>query len=65
MISRWPGRLPLWQPGGSCCAKGLSVEPEQRVDASGIAYLGCNTEEPSSKLPGGRMATVVAYNMEE
>eukprot|EP00969_Alexandrium_andersonii_P273504 12088409-Alexandrium_andersonii.AAC.2 len=48
----------LWQ--------GLSIEPEQRVDASGARYLGCKVEKISSKLAGGgRPATVVAYSTEE
>eukprot|EP00969_Alexandrium_andersonii_P314904 13911925-Alexandrium_andersonii.AAC.1 len=45
--------------------KGLSVEPDQRVDASGVAYLGYKVEKTSAKLAEGRLATVVAYDMEE
>eukprot|EP00969_Alexandrium_andersonii_P277311 12257994-Alexandrium_andersonii.AAC.1 len=45
--------------------KGLSIDPESRVDSSGVTYLRCKNEKTSSKLAEGRLATVVAYNIEE
>ena len=41
--------------------KGLSIEPEK---PAGL-YLGCKHEVGTIKLPSGRMATSMTYNMEE
>eukprot|EP00974_Lingulodinium_polyedra_P082491 7987016-Lingulodinium_polyedra.AAC.1 len=44
---------------------GLSIEPEQRYNERGTAYLGCTIERTSLALHGGQMATAITYNMEK
>eukprot|EP00969_Alexandrium_andersonii_P178421 7888685-Alexandrium_andersonii.AAC.1 len=51
--------------GWELLRQGLSIEPEQHVNTAGVTYLGCKIEKTVSKLSGGRMATVITYNMEE
>eukprot|EP00969_Alexandrium_andersonii_P052878 2323494-Alexandrium_andersonii.AAC.1 len=38
--------------GWKLLRQGLSIEPERRVNAAGIAYLGCKIEKTCSKLAG-------------
>ena len=44
--------------------QGLSIEPEQRIDAKRQVYSGCQLLVTSIKLPTGGMATAMPYNME-
>eukprot|EP00969_Alexandrium_andersonii_P269448 11909283-Alexandrium_andersonii.AAC.1 len=53
------------EAGWRLLRKGLSIEPEQRIDASGTTYLEGQVEKTPARLSGGRMATIVAYSVEE
>ena len=43
----------------------LDIEPEKVIDSKGAVYLGCRQEVNTIKLPSGRLATAMTYNMEE
>ena len=45
--------------------QGIQVKPEQRVDATGAVYLGCRHLVSSIKLPLGRIATTMTYDVED
>ena len=45
--------------------KGLGIEPEQEIDAKGATYLGCRQVRETIKLPSGRLATAMTYDMED
>ena len=51
--------------GWALLRKGLSIEAEHRVDEKGVTYLGCRLERGTIKLPNGRLATTMTYNMED
>eukprot|EP00974_Lingulodinium_polyedra_P028886 2783320-Lingulodinium_polyedra.AAC.1 len=50
--------------GWKLLRSGVSIEPEQRYSPEGVAYFGCTVERTTSTLDRGRIATVIAYNME-
>ena len=51
--------------GWSLLKKGLEIEPEKTIDEKGAVYLGCRLKRSKLKLPSGKMATSMTYDMEE
>eukprot|EP00974_Lingulodinium_polyedra_P074769 7244375-Lingulodinium_polyedra.AAC.1 len=50
--------------GWKLLRSGLSIKPEQRYSPEGATYFARTVERTTSKLDKGRIATVIAYNME-
>ena len=59
------GPIKYLPQGWKLLRQGLSIESEQRIGGEGISYLGCKIERTETTLAGGRLATVITYNMEE
>ena len=51
--------------GWNLIKKGLGIDPPQEINEKGATYLGCRQKRETIKLPSGRLATSMTYDMEE